>query len=183
MKKSNKGFTLVELIVVLVILAILAAILVPALLGYIDRSRDSQILINAKTGYTASQATASQYYGISVSSKGKNDASDKTTQKGPYWISVTNDMGGFGPNAFPYMKSTYQLMDADTMDPFYMVAVVETGKVLSLSYYDVKTNKVAQWYYKNEEWKVIDKTSDNWVIGANGKSTRENFGSYYSKKK
>ena len=39
MKKemNNKGFTLVELIVVLVILAILAAILVPALLGYIDR--------------------------------------------------------------------------------------------------------------------------------------------------
>ena len=32
MKKNNKGFTLVELIVVLVILAILAAILVPALL-------------------------------------------------------------------------------------------------------------------------------------------------------
>ena len=34
--KENKGFTLVELIVVIVILAILAAILVPALLGYID---------------------------------------------------------------------------------------------------------------------------------------------------
>ena len=32
--KENKGFTLVELIVVIVILAILAAILVPALLGY-----------------------------------------------------------------------------------------------------------------------------------------------------
>ena len=31
MKKNNKGFTLVELIVVLVILAILAAILVPTL--------------------------------------------------------------------------------------------------------------------------------------------------------
>ncbi|MCR4695939.1 MAG: prepilin-type N-terminal cleavage/methylation domain-containing protein, partial [Lachnospiraceae bacterium] len=31
-KMENKGFTLVELIVVLVILAILAAILVPALL-------------------------------------------------------------------------------------------------------------------------------------------------------
>ena len=37
-KNTNKGFTLVELIVVLVILAILAAILVPALLGYIDRT-------------------------------------------------------------------------------------------------------------------------------------------------
>ena len=38
-KENNKGFTLVELIVVLVILAILAAVLVPALLGYIDDAR------------------------------------------------------------------------------------------------------------------------------------------------
>lgn len=34
--KKKRGFTLVELIVVLVILAILAALLVPALTGYID---------------------------------------------------------------------------------------------------------------------------------------------------
>ena len=42
MKKNNKGFTLVELIVVLVILAILAAILVPTLLGYIERARSEK---------------------------------------------------------------------------------------------------------------------------------------------
>ena len=62
-KNSNKGFTLVELIVVLVILAILAAILVPALLGYIDRARNQQIVLNARSCYTAAQAEMSSMYG------------------------------------------------------------------------------------------------------------------------
>ena len=62
-KNENKGFTLVELIVVLVILAILAAILVPALLGYIDRARNQQIVLNAKSAMTATQAELSSMYG------------------------------------------------------------------------------------------------------------------------
>jgi prepilin-type N-terminal cleavage/methylation domain-containing protein len=61
-KNNNKGFTLVELIVVLVILAILAAILVPALLGYIDRAKQQQIVLNAKSCLTAAQAELSEMY-------------------------------------------------------------------------------------------------------------------------
>ena len=62
MKKNNKGFTLVELIVVLVILAILAAILVPALLGYIDKARNSQYVEEAHSIYTAAQAYETELY-------------------------------------------------------------------------------------------------------------------------
>ena len=62
MKNDNKGFTLVELIVVLVILAILAAILVPALLGYIDEAKQKQIVLDGKSAYTASQAVMSELY-------------------------------------------------------------------------------------------------------------------------
>ena len=35
-KEDNKGFTLVEIIVVLVILAILEAIVAPSVLGYVE---------------------------------------------------------------------------------------------------------------------------------------------------
>jgi prepilin-type N-terminal cleavage/methylation domain-containing protein len=61
-RKKNKGFTLVELIVVLVILAILAAILVPALLGYIDRAKEQQVLLNARSCMMAAQAELSELY-------------------------------------------------------------------------------------------------------------------------
>lgn len=61
-KANDKGFTLVELIVVLVILAILAAILVPALLGYIDRAKGQQIVLNARSVYTAAQAELTSMY-------------------------------------------------------------------------------------------------------------------------
>ena len=64
-KVDDKGFTLVELIVVLVILAILAAILVPALLGYIDRAKGQQIVLNARSCYTSAQAEMSSMYGKS----------------------------------------------------------------------------------------------------------------------
>jgi len=62
-KGKNKGFTLVELIVVLVILAILAGILVPALLGYIDRSRAAQCEINKSALVKAAAALYADDYG------------------------------------------------------------------------------------------------------------------------
>jgi len=62
-KNSKKGFTLVELIVVLVILAILLAILVPSLTKWIDKAKEKQVLVNARTVYLACQTEASEKYG------------------------------------------------------------------------------------------------------------------------
>ena len=76
-KSSKKGFTLVELIVVLVILAILAAMLVPALTGYIRRARQEKDYQMAASVLTAAQAAATYQY-----ADGKTEAVTLATSAG-----------------------------------------------------------------------------------------------------
>ncbi len=62
MKKNQKGFTLVEVIVVLVILAIMAAILIPSLINYIDKARQNSAQSECRAAVQATQTLSSEAY-------------------------------------------------------------------------------------------------------------------------
>ena len=53
MKKMNKkGFTIVELVIVIAVIAVLAAVLIPTFGGMIDKANESKALSNAKNALT-----------------------------------------------------------------------------------------------------------------------------------
>jgi type IV pilus assembly protein PilA len=56
LKKKDRGFTLIELIVVIGILAILAALAIPAVAGYLENSKAQTNMATAKTIYNAASA-------------------------------------------------------------------------------------------------------------------------------
>ena len=54
-KRNNKGFSLIELIIVITIMAILTALLAPQLLRYVEQSRAAKDAVNLDEAYRAVQ--------------------------------------------------------------------------------------------------------------------------------
>lgn len=55
MNRKLRGFTIIELIVVIAIIAVLAAIIVPSILGYMHQANASAITANARNVYNAAK--------------------------------------------------------------------------------------------------------------------------------
>lgn len=54
MKKLNKkGFTIVELVIVIAVIAILAAVMIPTFSGMVEKAEESNALSTAKNAYTS----------------------------------------------------------------------------------------------------------------------------------
>lgn len=78
--KNNKGFTLIEIVIVIVIIAILAAMLVPSMLSWIDSANQRTFLSAADTIKTSVTTSVSEKYAV-----------DGTTT--PDWDQVSNLVG------------------------------------------------------------------------------------------
>ena len=148
-KKHRGGFTLVELIVVLVVLAILAALLIPALTGYIDKAKKKQVVAETRMLHSAIQTVVTEVYasdeweeyGKKASANTKNAIADKT---------------GEGKVKERY-DEIVQLAEVPALDGkgVFTAAVTENGKVMTVIYQNGK-GQVGIYFGETQEYIAYD---------------------------
>ncbi|MBO4310557.1 MAG: type II secretion system protein [Lachnospiraceae bacterium] len=138
-KYEKRGFTLVELIVVLVILAVLAAILIPALLGYIDRAKEKKDILNAKNCMTATQAKLTKMYA-------NRSASDTSAING---TKTPGDHGDMWLKGSDFSKTVFET--ADDLPYMYIVGLGDYNYYKDSDVHKAYTCYFAVYWGKQED--------------------------------
>ena len=136
-RKSKKGFTLTEMIVVLVIIVILIALLVPTLVGYIDKAKEKSAMAEGKLVLTAAQTITSESYGFSES-----------LENGNYSLVKTDTVSGTGD-----VKAAQEMAK--------LAEMTKEGKAVVT----INDNKVTTIYYNNVSQYAKYTAGTGWTAG------------------
>ena len=127
-KKAQKGFTLIELMIVVAIIGILAAVAIPAFMKYIKKSKTSEARANVQKIYTG----AREYYmdrnttggaaGMSASAQVPQFPAPSTALTADAGCCAIAGAGGTEkctPNASQWETTVWQALKFGVSDPHY----------------------------------------------------------------
>lgn len=153
---QRRGFTMVELIVVLVILAILAAVAIPALLGFIDNAREKQYIADAEASLKATQSALTEVY---------NNASNRVH---PDRRKVAHEESGTGINTSFKVWTVNNLQDGET------AAIADNIASYTVAYALFTAEDGTRVFYNGKSWELCKAGEDISDLAGYGDFVNEN---------
>lgn len=185
--RSRRGFTLVELVVVLVIAGITASFAVPALTGYIDNAKEKQAVSETQACVETATRLGAQNYALvqNASITGKSDGADALTAwagtldtkapavtggdvaltegSGQYLLHVSN----YEPGGFPETGSTADISAAASVTgTIQTLTCSSSGQVVYLVY--TSKDGITVVYTNNGRSSTVSTKADAVVVPTPG---------------
>ncbi|MBQ8951125.1 MAG: BspA family leucine-rich repeat surface protein [Eubacterium sp.] len=139
---QRRGFTMVELIVVLVIVAILSAVVIPLMMGFIENAREKEYITDAEAALKASQSALTEVY---------NNASNRIT---PERREKAHSESGTDIN------SRFDIWTAAILEDGITPAISDNISSYSVTYAEFTAEDGTRVFYNGSEWTVYKKDAE-----------------------
>jgi prepilin-type N-terminal cleavage/methylation domain-containing protein len=157
-KESKKGFTLVELIVVIVILGILAAVITPAMIKWVAKTRTAAVKKVGQSFYEAIMIATAEDAGT-----GGEGMSYSSEDKTYFYEAVTNAKPAPTRSR---SKLIYEAMQAENQNmSFAAICLYNKDKniIEKIRVKDLTHSIVVEWTIEDPEWLTITDSDEAWT--------------------